>query len=178
MIRASSVLLSYIEGKHCGCWLLVLLTKFGCSKKNSFASRSMKRLPPQEVQPPCFLLICTQAAARWHPKLPIKWYRSICIVSLERGSAVPFVQKKLPRIPLSFYRLGETRSQKEWSNLMDFSGYSDFPELQANLARLVQNFGMKFRKMSIHSPTRKFRYLWSECALDAQTPPHVSKLGY
>ena len=41
-------------------------------KKNSFASRPMKRLPPQEVQPPCFLLICTQAAARWHPKIPIK----------------------------------------------------------------------------------------------------------
>ena len=113
---------------------------------NRWNRRPMKRLPPQEVQPPCFLLICTQAAARWHPKLPIKWYRSICIVSRsvpldlyrilrERGSAVPFVQKKLPRIPLSFYRLGETRSQKEWSNLMDFSGYSDFPELQANLAR-------------------------------------------
>ena len=144
---ASSVLLSYIEGKHCGCWLLVLLTKFGCCgtqtdeivffspQKNSFASRPMKRLPPQEVQPPCFLLICTQAAARWHPKIPIKWYRSICIVTLERGSAVSFVQKKLPRIPLSFYRLGEIRSQKQWSNLMDFSGYSDFPELQANLAR-------------------------------------------
>ena len=82
-----------------------------------------------------FLVECTQAAARWHPKIPIKWYRSICIVSLERGSAVSFVQKKLPRIPLSFYRLGETRSQKEWSNLMDFSGYSDVPELQANLAR-------------------------------------------
>ena len=30
MIRASSVLLSYIEGKHCGCWLLIFLTKYGC----------------------------------------------------------------------------------------------------------------------------------------------------
>ena len=29
-IRASCVLQSYTEGKHCGCWLLVLLTKSGC----------------------------------------------------------------------------------------------------------------------------------------------------
>ena len=30
MIRDSSVLLSYIEGKHYGCWLLIFLTKYGC----------------------------------------------------------------------------------------------------------------------------------------------------
>ena len=145
MIRASSVLLSYIEGKHCGCWLLVLLTKFGCcsnqtdeivffSKETKFARRPMKRSSTSGSSA-AMLLICTQTAAHWHPKLTIKWYGSICLVSLERGSAVPFVQKKLSRIPLSFYRLGENRSHKEWSNGMDFSGYSDFPELQANLAR-------------------------------------------
>ena len=34
MIRDSSVLLSYIEGKHYGCWLLVLLTKLrSCSNQ-------------------------------------------------------------------------------------------------------------------------------------------------
>ena len=35
-----------------------------------------------EVQPLCFLLICTQTPAHWHPKLPIKWYGSICSISL------------------------------------------------------------------------------------------------
>ena len=46
------------------------------------------------------------------------------------------------------FRLGETRPEQEWSNGTEFSGYSDFPEFLANLARYSQNFGMKFLKMS------------------------------
>ena len=49
----------------------------------------------------------------------------------------------------SISRLGETRTEQEWSNGTEFSGYSDFPEFQANLARYTQNFGMKFRKMTV-----------------------------
>ena len=49
----------------------------------------------------------------------------------------------------SIYSLGETRPEQEWSNGTEFSGYSDFPEFQANLAKYTQNFGMKFRKMSV-----------------------------
>ena len=147
MIRAFNLLLSYIEGKHVGCWLLVLLTKFGCSsnqtarwnrfllKKNSCVSRSMKRPALQEFQPPYFLLICTQTPVHWHPKLPIKWYGSNCLVCFEWESAVPFVQKKLPKIPFKWYvstpsfsKLGETRSELEWSNGVEFSGYCDYPE--------------------------------------------------
>ena len=46
-------------------------------------------------------------------------------------------------------RLGETRPEQEWSNGTEFSGYSDFPEFKANLARYTQNFGMKFQKMTV-----------------------------
>ena len=46
-------------------------------------------------------------------------------------------------------RLGETRPEQEWSNGTEFSGYSDFPEFKANLARYTQYFGMKFRKMTV-----------------------------
>ena len=49
----------------------------------------------------------------------------------------------------SISRLGETRPEQEWSNGTEFSGYSDFPEFSANLARYTQNFGMKFRKMTV-----------------------------
>ena len=49
----------------------------------------------------------------------------------------------------SISRLGETRPEQEWSNGTEFSGYSDFPEFKANLARYTQNFGMKFRKMTV-----------------------------
>ena len=59
MIRAFRLLLSYIEGKPDECWLLVLLTKFGCcsnqtdeifvffSKKKKFPSRLIKPLARQ-----------------------------------------------------------------------------------------------------------------------------------
>ena len=82
------------RGKQCGCWLLVSLMKCGCCsrqkdeiiavfyKKNNFPIRPIKRLAQQEVQPPCFLVICTQCPANWHPKLPIKWYDLIYFVSL------------------------------------------------------------------------------------------------
>ena len=41
--------------------------------------------------------------AHWHPKIPIKWYGSIYFVSLvEKKSAVPFVQKKPPKIPFKW----------------------------------------------------------------------------
>ena len=49
----------------------------------------------------------------------------------------------------SISRLGEARTEQEWQNATEFSGYSDFPEFQANLAKYTQNFGMKFRKMSV-----------------------------
>ena len=62
------------------------------SPKKNFQSRQIKRLARLEVQPPCFLLICTQTPAHWHPKLPIKWYGSIYFVSLGEKSAVPFTQ--------------------------------------------------------------------------------------
>ena len=91
----ASFRLSYIEGKQWGRWLLIFLTKCGCwssqtdetvaffSEKNiNFPSRPIKPLARQEVQPPCFLLICTQTPANWHLKLPIKWYGSICFISL------------------------------------------------------------------------------------------------
>ena len=41
---------------------------------------------------------------------------------------------------ISISRLGETRPEQEWSNGTEFS---------ANLARYTQNFGKKFRKMSV-----------------------------
>ena len=90
------------------------------SKKNNCASRPMKRPALQEVQPPYFLLICTKTPAYWHLKPPIKWYYSICLVCLEWESAVPFVQKKLPKIPFkwnvsahSFSKLGHPKFRKE-----------------------------------------------------------------
>ena len=62
MIRASSLLLSYIEGKHCECWLLFFSdetwmlqqpNRWNCRlllQKNNFPSRPIKRLARQEVQ--------------------------------------------------------------------------------------------------------------------------------
>ena len=49
----------------------------------------------------------------------------------------------------SISSLGETRPEQEWSNGTEFSGYSDFSELLANLARYTQNLEMKFRKMPV-----------------------------
>ena len=49
----------------------------------------------------------------------------------------------------SISSLRGTTLEQEWSNGTEFSGYSDFPEYKANLARYTQNFGMKFRKMSV-----------------------------
>ena len=44
----------------------------------------------------------------------------------------------------SIFRLGETRPEQEWSNGTESSGYSDFSEFLANLARYTQNFGSWF----------------------------------
>ena len=49
----------------------------------------------------------------------------------------------------SIFRLGETRPEQEWSNGTESSGYSDFSEFLANLARYTQNFGIKFLKISV-----------------------------
>ena len=59
-------------------------------KNNKFSSRPIKPLARQEVQPPCFLLICTQTPAYWHPKLWIKWNGSFYFVS--------FVEKRCSSI--------------------------------------------------------------------------------
>ena len=49
----------------------------------------------------------------------------------------------------SIFRLVETRPEQEWSNGTESSGYSDFSEFLANLARYTQNFGIKFLKISV-----------------------------
>ena len=41
----------------------------------------------------------------------------------------------------------DTGREQEWSNGTEFSGY--FPEFSANLGRYTQNFGIKFREMSV-----------------------------
>ena len=133
MIRASSVLLSYIEGKHCGCWLLVLLTKFGCcsnqteeivffskKKEKKFSSRPMKRPSTSGSSAAMFLVDMYPDRDSLAPKLPIKWYGSICLVSLERGGAVPFVQKKATQelhwVSTGLEKLGPTRNgPMEWT---------------------------------------------------------------
>ena len=43
------------------------------NKKFNFPSRPIKCPAWQEVQPPCFLLICTSTPDHWHPKLRIKF---------------------------------------------------------------------------------------------------------
>lgn len=60
---------------------------------------------------------------------------------------------------ISIPSLGEPRPEQEWSNGTEFSGYSDFPEFSANLARYTQIFGKKFRKMSV--PAQNIRNFWS-----------------
>ena len=78
----------------------------------------------QEVQPPYFLLICTQSPAHRHPKLTDQMIRlNLSRLLIELESAVPFVLKKLPKTPFKWYvsapsfsKLGETRSELEWSN--------------------------------------------------------------
>ena len=66
-------------------WMLKQPNRWNCrrllQKNNNFSSRPIKPLARQEVQPPCFLLICTQTPAYWHPKLWIKWNGSFYFVS-------------------------------------------------------------------------------------------------
>ena len=63
----------------------------------------------------------------------------------------------------SISSLGETRPEQEWSNGTVFSGYSDFPEFKANLARYTQNFWNEIPEnvCSIRSQTRNFQNFWS-----------------
>ena len=185
MIRASSVLLSYIEGKHCGCWLLVLLTKFGCysnqadeivffPRKNNFASRPMNRPSTSGSSAAMFRVDMYPDRSSLASETSDQMIRLDLSRILRARSAVPFVQKKLPRIPLSFYRLGETRSHKKLSNGMDFSGYSDFPPTSLDKSKISEwNSG----NCPFTPPPGIFRN-FSKCVLDAQTPLHVSKLGY
>ena len=113
----SSVLPSELHrGKKCGCWLLVSLTKCGCcsslkeeivafsKKKKTISKSSDKTSSTRGSSDAMFLadMTCTQTAAHWHPKIPIKWYGSIYFVSLVEKSAVPFVQKKPPKIPFKW----------------------------------------------------------------------------
>ena len=113
----SSVLPSELHrGKKCGCWLLVSLTKCGCcsslkeeivafsKKKKTISKSSDKTSSTRWSSDAMFLvdIICTQIPVHWHPKIPIKWYGSIYFVSLVEKSAVPFVQKKTPKIPFNW----------------------------------------------------------------------------
>ena len=100
--------------KKCGCWLLVFLTKCGCcsslkekivafsKKKKTISKSSDKTSSTRGSSDAMFLvdMICTHTPAHWHPKILIKWYGSIYFVSLVEKSAVPFVQKKPPKIPV------------------------------------------------------------------------------
>ena len=68
----------------------------------------------------------------------------------------------------SISRLGETRHEQEWSNGTEFSGYSESP---ANLARYAQNFGMKFRRMSVpFAPNPEF----PEFLVEWKAPPGLA----
>ena len=48
---------------------------------------------------------------------------------------------------ISISRLGETRSEQEWSNGTEFSPYSDFPEKRVHSKRIpkfLENFSRNF----------------------------------
>ena len=125
MIRDSGVLPSELHrGKKCGCWLLVSRTKCGCCssqkkklsrsspKKPRFSKPSDKTSRTSGSSATMFLvdMICTQAPAHCHLKIPIKWYGSIYFVSLVEKSVVSFVQKKLPKIDQNSIQIYGKRS--------------------------------------------------------------------
>ena len=66
MIRASSVLLSWSEGKQCGCRLLVPLTKCGCCscQKKKLSSSSPKKI---EFSRSSDKTLCTETPTHWGP---------------------------------------------------------------------------------------------------------------
>ena len=96
------------RGKKCGCWLLVSLMKCGCCsslKEEKTISKSSNKMSSMRGSSDTMFLvdmISIQSPAHWHPKIPIKWYGAIYIVSLVEKTAVPFVQKKPPKIPFKW----------------------------------------------------------------------------
>ena len=77
----------------------------------------------------------------------------------------------------SISRLGETRPQQEWSNGTEFSGYCDFPEVKANLARKMSvpfafwSNGKRPRSSTLLCIVREICYRLCSTCLFQRSPP-------